>query len=245
MSTAEKRVFGIDYECIDSELAAEELAAEQASTKPARIRPNYIGDEWIGFRVEIFNKYTCQYEAVGVNFSEYKKAMLSLRAIETGNSPVQGIVTDDRIYSTRAHHRQHGSNRLWIFGRCLAVVGILIILGVLLVLDGCALSPPERKWDSKDTLNEAVYQISNAWDAVQTNEFQYRDDVEEGGFNKIFLGAEPTTRDIIILHTTLAVSHAAISYFLPEKWRRWWQGITGVAASANAIRNCAKFDAGC
>lgn len=60
---------------------------------PPRIRPSYYNDQFVGFHIEVFSLDRMDYESIGFTFETYKLTVLSLRAIETGNEPVEGSVT--------------------------------------------------------------------------------------------------------------------------------------------------------
>ena len=224
---------------VQNEIIDDTVRAIAAEKFPPRIRPNYYRDAFVGFRIEVFNVNRMGYERIGFNFETYKLAMLSLRAIETGNEPREGCVTPatDRHLLNRA---RPPINKTFAFGFWLYV---LAIVAAILLMSGCSAN---GEWTQTDTRREVVYQLANAVDAYQTNKYRDLPTIEEGmPVTRAFIGAEPSGRSVATYFASLALSHYLISAALPAKWRPWFQNGTAVGTAYVVYSNCQKHDALC
>ncbi len=111
------------------------------------------------------------------------------------------------------------------------LIGLLLLLG----LQGCAHSDP---WTTRDTAMQTGITILLAVDAIQTANIQYNPLVEEVGFARHFLGAQPSTTDTYLYFATSAVVSFAIARALPAKWRPWFQGGSMVRQAHTIYGNC-------
>ncbi len=107
---------------------------------------------------------------------------------------------------------------------------------LVLILTGCAHSDP---WSRQDTVLQSVVTATLVIDAIQTSEIQNHPDIEEGGFARHALGAQPSSSDTWMYFGTVAISHYLISRALPKKWRPFWQGGMIAVQTKTIISNCA------
>lgn len=76
------------------------------------------------------------------------------------------------------------------------------------------------RWTLKDTLYQTQYAVLHIIDWGQTRYIADSDEFYE--MNPV-LGANPTKEAVDLYFAVTLVSHTAISFILPEKWRRKWQ----------------------
>jgi hypothetical protein len=111
----------------------------------------------------------------------------------------------------------------------------LILLLILVTCTGCA----SRPWSKQDTVLQAIVTATYAIDAVQTAEIQDHPELHEAGpIAKHVLGSQPSSSDTWMYFTTVAISSAIITHFLPPKWRPWWQGAQIGTQGATILKNC-------
>lgn len=125
----------------------------------------------------------------------------------------------------------------------------LIIMSVI-ALSGCAAN---GEWTRRDTIMEVTWQAVNVLDAVSTSRLEdtpdwhlverdgvtYRRRLEEHSpLTRAVIGPRPSSEDVYMWMTTVAISHWLIARALPPKWRPWYQGVS-IAVSAEAfLGNC-------
>lgn len=111
-----------------------------------------------------------------------------------------------------------------------------LLLCSILLLSGCA---GTNNWSKQDTTLQWIVTGTYVIDAIQTSEIQYRDDIYEDGFAKNFLGRQPSTSDTWQYFGTVALSSYIISYYLPPRWRPYWQGAQIAVETKTIFSNCA------
>lgn len=112
------------------------------------------------------------------------------------------------------------------------VIGILIILifNVSIVF--------ADEWTAKDTKYQAVFLLFKSVDYLQTKEIARNPKYYE--LNPI-IGKHPTQNEIDIYFLSTAILHTGIAYYLPKKYRRYWQCVfIGMSAGCVAYN----FNAG-
>lgn len=192
-----------------------------------RIRPSYMAGVYVGFHLEVFDRNALEFRAVGINFTQYKHAVLALRAIETGNEPREGVVT-------RTFDRRNPRRMSWR-GICNALLVLAVLLALAGLLGGCAVDDFSRA----DMVREGSFQLVNAADALQTSKIKDRPDLVEGSsFTRAMIGEKPSGRDVAMYFGTLAISHYLISLALPSKWRPWFQYGTAAYSGYTVVTNC-------
>lgn len=80
-----------------------------------------------------------------------------------------------------------------------------------------------QDWTKQDTITEGVYLALHAIDYFQTKEIARNPAFKE--YNPI-LGEHPSSGRINTYFALTAIGHAAISYVLKPKYRRYWQFVT-------------------
>lgn len=107
---------------------------------------------------------------------------------------------------------------------------------VALLMSGCAHDP----WTKQDTTLQWIVTGTYVIDAIQTSDIQYRDDLYEGGpIAGRVLGPNPSTSDTWQYFATVSLSSYIISYYLPARWRPWWQGGQIAVQTKTIFSNCA------
>jgi hypothetical protein len=118
-----------------------------------------------------------------------------------------------------------------------------VLLAVLAILVLCCSGCASDNWRSIDTGREITFQVVSAIDAIQTAQIQHEDNIHEAGpLARAVMGPEPTTRDVAMYFSTLAISHYLIARALPPKWRDWFQNTTVVYHTMVVSKNCLQFD---
>lgn len=125
---------------VTEEVLNETVAAIANEKFPPRIRPNYYRDQFIGFRIETFHTESMSYRSIGFNFDSYKLAVLSLRAIETGNDPSEGSVTPvtDHYPRLKDYRNSDRIKRRISIGFILYAIAVVVSL---FLMSGCSLTP--------------------------------------------------------------------------------------------------------
>lgn len=93
-------------------------------------------------------------------------------------------------------------------------------LVIVAVLASCATLLPTRE-EEKFAIGEAVFQIPAAIDEMQTLTI-----TAECRENNPIIGKCGQNMSVGVYFFTASVLHIAVSWALPPKWRRWWQGLT-------------------
>ena len=109
------------------------------------------------------------------------------------------------------------------------------LVAAVVLLSGCA---GTNEWSRQDTVLQSLVTASYAIDAIQTSEIQYHDDIHEAGFASHFVGNQPSTADTWQYFATVAFTSYVISYYLPPKWRPYWQGAQLAVQTSVIISNC-------
>lgn len=82
-------------------------------------------------------------------------------------------------------------------------------------------SPAHADWTKKDTVYQLTYTVLHLIDWGQTLDIARNpDDFYE--MNPI-LGEHPSVGRVNTYNIVSLITHTAISYYLPPKYRRWWQ----------------------
>ena len=106
-------------------------------------------------------------------------------------------------------------------------------------LTGCA-TYQHDPWTKQDTVLQSLVTAAYAIDAVQTSQIQYHPELEEGqSIARGVLGANPSTSDTWQYFATVAFTSYVISYYLPAKWRPFWQGGQLAIEGKMILNNCA------
>lgn len=106
------------------------------------------------------------------------------------------------------------------------------------LLSGCA-SYQHDPWTKQDTILQSLVTATYVIDAVQTSEIQYRDDLHEGGAIASFaLGSQPSTSGTWQYFASVAFTSYVIAYYLPARWRPFFQGGTIASQSFTIMSNC-------
>jgi len=115
---------------------------------------------------------------------------------------------------------------------------LLIILS-LISLSGCA-TYQHDPWTKQDTVLQSLVTATYAIDAIQTSQIQYHPELEEGGpIARQVLGRQPSTSDTWQYFATVAFTSYVISYYMPAKWRPFWQGGQIAVQTKTIFSNCA------
>lgn len=78
------------------------------------------------------------------------------------------------------------------------------------------------EWTKKDTTYQAVFLTLMAADWLQTKEIARNPNYYE---RNPILGKYPSQNEVDIYFLSTAIVHAGIAYYLPKKYRRYWQYI--------------------
>jgi len=114
---------------------------------------------------------------------------------------------------------------------------IVVCLLALCLVSGCAGS---RNWSTQDTVLQSIVTGLLVIDAVQTSQIQYHPELEEGGLvARNVLGRQPRTSDTWQYFATVAFTSYVVSYYLPPKWRPFWQGGQIAYETKLIFNNCA------
>lgn len=98
----------------------------------------------------------------------------------------------------------------------------LLFSAMLLLLCGCA--GLEGRWTSTDTIVESAYAGLHVTDWGQTrNIAAHPDQFHE---HNPVLGRHPGKSAVDAYFAGTLISHAAITYFLPRKYRKYWWALT-------------------
>ena len=100
---------------------------------------------------------------------------------------------------------------------------IVLLACIVLLLSGCANIDP---WTKRDTLGQIAATIAIAGDGVSSIKIRETENVSEhGAIARRIMGPQPTKEDLLLYHTTLAVSSYFIARALPASWRPYFQTI--------------------
>jgi len=113
----------------------------------------------------------------------------------------------------------------------------IAILAAILLLSGCA-SYQHDPWTKQDTVLQSIVTATYAIDAIQTSEIQYHPELYEGGFAKHALGAQPSTSDTWQYFASVAFTSYVIAYYMPAKWRPFFQGGQIAVEGKTILSNC-------
>ena len=75
-------------------------------------------------------------------------------------------------------------------------------------------------WTKEDTYRQLAYTAFHAADWAQSLEIASNDDFYERNF---ILGKHPSEGRVNTYFAATLITNMAISYFLPQKYRKWWQ----------------------
>ena len=90
-------------------------------------------------------------------------------------------------------------------------------------------------WDKQDTARQIVFTSLLALDCGQTLNISKNPD-KYYEHNPV-LGEHPSKESVITYNLSVAVIHALISYYMPEKYREAWQYISIGVEGSSVIRN--------
>ena len=114
-----------------------------------------------------------------------------------------------------------------------------VLVVALLALSGCA-SYQHDPWTRQDTVLQYMVTAAYVIDGVQTSQIQYHPELEEGQPLATWaLGRQPSTSDTWQYFATLSISSYLISYYLPARWRPYWQGAQLAIEAKSILSNCA------
>jgi len=101
---------------------------------------------------------------------------------------------------------------------------------------GCA---HQDEWTKRDTWGQVAVTIAIAGDGVSSFRIRETENVYEKGYiASRVMGTQPTKQDLILYHTTLAISSYFIARALPAKWRPYFQGVEVGAHGYAWYNNC-------
>lgn len=116
------------------------------------------------------------------------------------------------------------------------MIKIYLILIAVLMLSGCA---SNDSWTKQDTWGQVAATIAIIGDGVSSFKIHETDGIHEAGAVAYrVMGRQPTKKDLIVYHTTLAISSYLIARSLPAKWRPYWQTIEVGAHGYAWYNNC-------
>lgn len=120
------------------------------------------------------------------------------------------------------------------------VVITLTLILALMVLSGCATND---RWSKQDRALQFAVTGAMLCDAWTTTRIQYYDNViESGPVASRILGENPATSDTYMYFGTLALTNYFISFYLPERWRPYWQGANIAYHGSLCMNNMAVMD---
>ena len=112
-----------------------------------------------------------------------------------------------------------------------------VLIAAVFLLSGCAQHDP---WTKQDTVLQSMVTGLYVLDAIQTSEIQYHPELEEGGLiTHNVLGRQPSTSDTWQYFATVAFTSYVISYYMPARYRPWWQGGQLAYQTKLIFSNCA------
>ncbi len=118
------------------------------------------------------------------------------------------------------------------------IIVVTILIGMTAALfSGCA-TRPEGDWSKRDTWMQVAVTAALAADAYTTSKIQYDPQLEEIGFARHFLGAQPTTTDTWMYFGTAMLSSYLITRWLPPRLRPWFQGSVILVEAKVVANNC-------
>lgn len=117
---------------------------------------------------------------------------------------------------------------------------MIMILIVACGLQGCEVSSwGQDPWTDRDSALQTWVTVAYAIDAAQTADIQYDPRLEEGGLiAHNVLGRQPSTSDTWQYFATVAFSSYVLAYYMPAKWRPWFQGGQLAGESYSIYNNC-------
>ena len=80
----------------------------------------------------------------------------------------------------------------------------------------------QDKWVKKDTIYQATFLTLMAVDYLQTKEIARNSNYYE---RNLILGKNPSQNEVDLYFLSTAILHTGIAYYLPKKYRRYWQGV--------------------
>ena len=91
-----------------------------------------------------------------------------------------------------------------------------------LIIILCLLSTPvcADEWTRTDTQYQGVFVALTAVDWLQTKEIASNPKFSE---TNLILGGNPDQNKVDVYFASCLLAHSAISYYLPKKYRRYWQ----------------------
>ncbi len=112
----------------------------------------------------------------------------------------------------------------------------VLLACIVLILSGCA---HQDEWTKRDTWGQVAATIAIIGDGVSSVKIRETENISEhGAFANHFIGDQPTTEDLFLYHTTLAISSYLIARALPAKWRPYFQAIEVGAHGYAWYNNC-------
>lgn len=91
-----------------------------------------------------------------------------------------------------------------------------------------------QAWDKQEIALEVIWQTLHAVDWLQTQEIASNDDYYE---TNLLIGKYPSRGRVNTHMALFAVGHVAISHFMPDKYRKYWQGISIVVKGGYVVHN--------
>ena len=104
------------------------------------------------------------------------------------------------------------------------------------MLCGCA---HQDEWTSRDTWGQVAATIAIAGDGISSVKIRETEGIyESGAVARRVIGSQPTKQDLILYHTTLAISSYFIARALPAAWRPYFQAVEVGAHGYAWYSNC-------
>ncbi len=112
---------------------------------------------------------------------------------------------------------------------------VSVVIAVLL-LTGCA---HQDEWTRQDTWGQIAATIAIAGDGYSSLKIHETENIyEAGAVASRIMGRQPSEKDLILYHSTLAISSYLIARSLPAKWRPYFQAIEVGAHGYAWYNNC-------
>lgn len=100
------------------------------------------------------------------------------------------------------------------------IIFVCFLGGCFITIGIASANSLDNSWTKKDTAYQTAFLLIHAVDYLQTKEIARSSHYHE---RNIILGSHPEQNKIDIYFLSTAVLHTGIAYFLPAKYRRWWQ----------------------
>ena len=91
---------------------------------------------------------------------------------------------------------------------------------IFFVIALCCSNANADKWTSRDTAYQGTAITLLAVDWLQTKEIARNPEYHE---TNPILGRNPKQSEVDLYFAGCAIGHTLVAYYLPQKYRRWWQ----------------------